>query len=232
MTVRYTITTPGPGGHSAGLEIDDESTAVAWQTDGDRIGRFRRPLTAAERLALQRAVEAARRREPDPPAGGPRRPEASTERIIADGVDLTVTDDVDPAAADLVARLRDLADRLTASPVAAVVLDVEGPPWTVRLRHAGDTDLTLRASALTVSVTTFGPDSEILDTTEHIVEHAVEHAGDGDRVGPGWSRDLVDKLDAPAVPAGVFVTVTVSGAQADVRGDGIVRGVEWGWASE
>lgn len=232
MTIRYALTTPGPHGQSAGVEIDDDVTATGWQTDGGTVGRFRLSLDAADRDGLTRALEAARHIEPDPPAGGPRRPGAGSERIIADGVDLTVTDEVDPAAADLVERIRDLADRLTAHPVAAVVLEVTGPPWTATLRHAGDADLTVRTAALTVSVTVFGADSEILDSTEHSVEPRVERTGADERVGPGWTLDLVENLSAPTVPAGGFVTVTVTGAQADVRGDGILRGVEWGWVRE
>lgn len=228
MTVRYMCTTPGPHGQSSGVEIDDDFVAAGWQTDGGTVGRFGRPLDRAERDGLVRALTAARRAEPAPPAGGPRRPGAGTERIIADGVDLTVTDEVDPAAVELVERVRELAERLTGSPVAAIVLDVDGPPWTVRLRHAGETDLTVRAAALTVSTTVFGPDSEILDSTEHIVERAA----DDDRAGPGWTLDLVENGDGAAVPAGGFAAVTVTGAQADVRGDGIVREVEWGWVSE
>lgn len=232
MIIRYVSTTPGPRGQSSGVEIDDAFTAVGWQTDGGTVGRFRRSLDPAERDGLVRALDAARHIDPDPPTGGPRRPGAGSERIIADGVDLTVGAEADPAAADLVDRLRDLADRLTGDPVAAVILEVAGPPWTVRLRQAGAAELTLRGSALTVSVTTFGPDSDILDSTERTVDLTAERTGDGDRVGPGWTLDLVENLATPAVPADGFATVVVSGAEADVRGDGIVRGVEWGWVSE
>lgn len=228
MTVRYFTSSPGPRGHSAGLEIDDESTAVAWQTDGDRVGRFRRPLTAAERRALARALDAAGRAGSAPPARGPRRPGAGTERIIADGVDLTVGSDVPPGAADLVDRLRELADRLTDSPVAAVVLEVTGPPWEARLRHLGAEPLPVRTSALTLGVAAFDRDSALLDT----VERTVDAAGVGDRIVPGWALTLVEDLDGPPVPAGGFATVTVTGADVDVRGDGVLRSAEWGWVSE
>lgn len=231
MTIRYVSTTPGPRAQSSGVEIDDEFTAFAWQTDGETIGRFRRSLDAAERDGLTRALDAARRTEPAPPAGGPRRPGAGSERIVADGVDVTVGSEADPAAADLVDRLRELADRLTGSPVAAVVLEVTGPPWTVRLRHSGDADISVRAPTLTVSVAAFGPDSELLDSTDRTVESGADATGE-DRVGPGWTLDLIENDDSPAVPAGGFATVTVTGAEADVRGDGILRRIEWGWASE
>lgn len=228
MTIRYVTNTPGPRAHSSGVEIDDDFTAAGWQTDGDRVGRFRRALTAAERRALEHALDAARDVGTMPPATGPRRPGATTERVIADGVDLTVGSEVPAAAADLVDRLRDLQAALPDSPVAAVALEVTEGPLGGRLRHVGDEPVGVRMTSLTVTVAVFGPDSALIDT----VDHTVDATGTGDRIEPGWTLPLAEDLDGPAVPAGGFVTVTVTGAQADVLGDGIFRDVEWGWVSE
>jgi len=229
MTVRYHTNSPGPRAQYSGVEIGDDFTAVGWQTDGDRIGRFRRALTADERRAMERALQAARRAGPTPPAKGPRRPGAGTERIIADGVDLIVGPDVPAAAADLVDRLRDLQADLTASPVGAIALEVTtGPPLQARLRHVGAEPMDVQMASLTVSVAVFGPDSELVDT----LDRTVDASEVGDRVAPGWALAPADDLDPPAVPAGGFLTVTVTGAQADVLGDGIQRAVEWGWVSE
>lgn len=228
MTIRYSTNTPGPRAQSSGVEIDDEFTAVGWQTDGDRVGRFRRPLTVAERRALEQALDAARDAGAATPARGPRRPGATTERIIADGVDLTIGAQVPAAAAELVDRLRDLQAQLPDSPVAAVALEVTGPPLGGRLRHVGDQPVGVRMTSLTVTVAVFGPDSALVDT----VDRTVDASGTGERVSPGWTLPLAEDLGGPPVPAGGFVTVTVAGAQADVLGDGIFRDVEWGWVSE
>lgn len=229
MTIRYGMNTPGPRAQYSGVEIDDDFTAVGWQTDGDRVGRFRRALTAAERRSLERALQAARRAGPTPPAKGPRRPGAGTERIIADGVDLTVGPDVPADAAELVDRLRDLQADLTDSPVGAIALEVTtGPRLQVRLRHVGAEPVGVQMTSLTVSVAIFGSDSALVDT----VDRTVDASDVADRVAPGWTLAPADDLDPPAVPAGGFVTVTVTGAQADVLGDGIRRAVEWGWVSE
>ena len=229
MTVRYHTNSPGPRAQYSGVEIGDDFTAVGWQTDGDRIGRFRRALTADERRALERALQAARGAGPTPPAKGPRRPGAGTERIIADGVDLTVGPDVPAAAADLVDRLRDLQADLTDSPVGAIALEVTtGPPLQARLRHVGAEPMEVQMASLTVSVAVFGPDSELVDT----LDRTVDASEVGDRVAPGWALAPVEELEPPTVPAGGFATITVTGAQADVLGDGILRAVEWGWVSE
>lgn len=228
MSIRYVVNSPGPRAQYSGVQIDDDSTAVGWQTDGDRVGRFRRALTPTERRALRRALDAARDARSAPPAAAPRRPGATTERVIADGVDLTAGAEVPPAAADLVDRLRELQGRLSGSPVAAVALEVTGPPWTARLRHVGDEPVAVRMASLTLTVAVFGPDGALIDT----VDRAVDGSGVGDRVGTGWTLSLVEDLDRPAVPAGGFATLTVAGAQADVRDDGILREVEWGWVNE
>lgn len=228
MTIRYVTNTPGPRAQYYGVEIDDEFTAVGWQTDGGRVGRFRRALTGAERRTLERGVTVARAADPPPSATGTRRPGATIERVITDGVDLTVGDDVPPAAAELVDALRELQAELTGSPVAAVELEVTGAPSGARLRHVGDEPIRVRMTSLTVTVAVFGPDSALLDT----VDRPVDASGVGNSVAPGWTLLLAEDLDGPAVPAGGFATVTVAGAQADVLGDGIMRVVEWGWVSE
>lgn len=228
MMIRYVTNTPGPRAHSCGVEIDDDFTAAGWQTDGDRVGRFRRPLTAAERRTIERSLTAARDVDATPPAPGPRRPGSTTERIIAEGVDLSVGTDVPGPAADLVDRLRDLQAALADSPVAALALEVTGAPRRGRLRHVGDEPMVVRMTSLTVTVAVFGPDSALIDT----VDRTVDASGTGDRIRPGWTLSLGEDLDGPAVPAGGFLTVTVAGAQADVQGDGILREVEWGWVSE
>lgn len=228
MTIRYVTTSPGPRPQSYGVEIGDDFTALGWQTFGDRVGRFRRALTATERQAVERALDAARVAGPTPPAGGPRRPGATTERIIADGVDLVVGDDTPAGATGLVDRLRDLQADLADSPVAAVELEVTAPPLGGRLRHVGAEPIAVRVASLTVSVAVFGPDNALVDTVDRTVGASVV----GDLIKSGWTLTLADDLGAPPVPAGGFLTVTVGGAELDVLADGILRAVEWGWVSE
>ena len=148
MTVMYTSTAPG---RYAGIEIDDEFTAVGWQTAGHRVGRFRRALSTKEQRTLAAALRTARDAGPAPTAAGPRRPGAVTERVAASELpDLTVTGDPPAGFVPLVDALRGLLEDLAGSPVAAVELTVTGSPARARLGHVGHEPLAVRMADLTV----------------------------------------------------------------------------------
>ncbi|HEY7815463.1 MAG TPA: hypothetical protein VIC62_19610 [Nakamurella sp.] len=226
MTVTYSSTAPG---RYSGVEIDDEFTAVGWQTAGHRVGRFRRSLSATEQEALAGGLHTARDAGVPPSAGGARRPGAVTERVRADDLpDLAVTGDPPAGFAPLVDALRALLEDLAESPVAAVELMVTGSPPRAALHHVGDEPMAVRMADLTVRATVFGPDSAIVDSATH----AVDPPDVGDEIGPGWALTLADDLGVPAVPTGGFATVTVGRPELDVLGDGVLRPVEWGWMSE
>lgn len=230
MRLTYSSTAPG---RFAGVEIAEDGTASAWQTAGHRVGRFRRPLTTAESTGLMEAVRAARDAGPPPPASGPRRPGGVVERISADDLpDLTVTDDPPAAVAALAEQVRALLEDLARSPVAAIELTVTGRPSGVRLGHVGDDPMTLRSAGLTVEAAVFDGDGGLADTASRTVPSGLDGGETGSEVGPGWALPLTDDLGVPEVPDGGYLTVTVGGAELDVRGDGVLRPVEWGWMSE
>ncbi len=226
MTVRYTSTAPG---RFAGVEIDDEATAFAWQTAGHRVGRFGRPLSVKERARLDRALRAARKATPATAPAGARRPGGSTEQVTADGLpDLIVTGTPPAGFGKLVDHLRRLLEVLAENPLAAVELEIVGSPPGAALRHVGDEPVDVRIGALTVRATVFDDGSAIV----YSADETVDAAGVGDRLKPGWRLSLAGDLGLPAIPPAGFATVTVGGAELDVLGDGVLRPVEFGWTSQ
>jgi hypothetical protein len=77
-----------------------------------------------------------------------------------------------------------------------------------------------------MTTTRFGPG----DTVEATTESRIETARQDGPVGPGWTLPLSDAGGAAA--SGGFVAITVGPAEVDVQGDGVLRRIEFGWASE
>jgi hypothetical protein len=225
MTVRMTRTTPGRPPQSLGVEVDDAGRATGYQTAGNRVGRFARELTAEERDALAAAAREAAAADlaaVPPPTG-------ASEQLLTDDVDARFDPLRPPAGlAGIVEVLRALREDLAGSPVAAIALEVGGSPPAAALRHVGTEPLTVRAATLTVTATLFDADSGIAGTAEH----TVDASGVGDEIGPGWRLPLVADVGVAAPGKGGFRTVTVTGAEADAVGDGVLHRVELGWMDE
>jgi hypothetical protein len=116
--------------------------------------------------------------------------------------------------------------------VAAIELTVTGHPSQVRLGHVGDDPMTLRSAELTVEAAVFDEDGGLADTASRTVPSGQDAGEAGAEIGPGWALPLTEDLGVPGVPDGGYLTVSVGGAELDVRGDGVLRPVEWGWMSE
>jgi hypothetical protein len=233
MTVRLTRTSHGGPPMSLGIEIDDDGHASSWQTSGNRVGRFARELSKRERTALDRALTSARDADvqaaPDP-AGQVVRPDGATEQLVADGLPGLVLDaHAKPPAGfkDLIRLLLKLREDLTDSPVAAIELRVEGPPFGAQLRHIGSQPVTLRIGTLNVQATLFKRDSAIADSKTYTVDAGVDA-----QVWPGWTLPLVDDLGIDAPRKGRFLTVRVGTPEVDALGDGVLRSAELVWMTE
>jgi hypothetical protein len=233
MTVRLTRNAYGHRRQSEGLEVDDEGRATGWQSSGQQVGRFARTLSAQERETLDRALARAQEAVSDaapeaPPAVLP--PSGVTEALVADGgVDVVLgTDAPPPGLEDLVALLLAVREDLADHPVAALALEVTGPPYAAALRHTGSEPLTVRLGPLTVKGALLDEDDVVLDRTSLRVD-----AGDVDGpVGPGWALRLSDDLGWGSPRTGGFLTLTVGTPEVDVRGDGVLRPTELGWMTE
>ena len=232
MNVRFTRMPHGLAPQSWSLAIDG-AHLTAGQDFGHRAGRFARELSAAEQADLERAIAAAAgARAPSAPGTDrPLRPEGVTEWISADGLpDVGFDPHAEPPAGygELLQLLRALREDLAESPVAALELDVTGPPLRARLRHAGTEPLAVRLGPLTLQATLFGPDSTLLDSATV----TVDAPGETDEVGPGWSLPLTDDLAIPGPAEGGFLTVTVGTPSVDVYGDAVLHPVELSWMAE
>lgn len=232
MRVSLTRASHGHAPQSFSLEIDG-GTMTAGQDFGRRVGRFARQLAPAEQEALERAVAAAANvvEPPAPEADRPLRPDGVTEELSADGLpDVVLEPPADPPAgyADLVRLLRSLREDLAESAVAALELDVSGPPLRARLRHVGSEPLAVRLETLTLQATLFGPDSTPLDRATA----QVDASGAGGEVGPGWSLPLTDDLAIAAPAKGGFLTVSVGTPYVDVYGNGVLHPVKLSWMAE
>jgi hypothetical protein len=234
MTVRLTRTSHGTLPESAGIEIDDEGHATGWQTSGNRVGRFARELSPHERVALDRALTSARDADapatPDPNAVRP--PSGATEQLTADDLPGVVLDEhatPPPGFKKLVRLLFSLREDLVESPVAAIELEVDGPPFRAQLRHVGSEPVRgVRMGTLTVLATLFKRNSAIEDSKTYTVD-ASEVNGP---VWPGWTLPLVAELEIDAPRKGRFLTVSVGTPEVDALGDGVLRSVEFSWMTE
>ena len=234
MTVRLTRTAYGrrPNQFSS-LEIDDEGRATAWQNTGQQVGRFSRTLSAEERETLDRALARARDAVSGVPADPPpsvRPPSGVTEGVVADGgIDVALnTGSPPPGLEDLVALLVAVRDDLDDYPVAALALEVTGPPYVAALLHAGSEPLAVRLGLLTVKGAVLDEDDVVLDRTSLRVDAANV---DGP-VGPGWTLPLAGDLGLALPPTGGFLTLTVGTPEVDVQGDGVLQPTELGWMTE
>jgi len=233
MTVRLTRTSHGTLPESAGIEIDDDGRATGWQTSGNRVGRFARELSAQERVALDRALTSARDADapaaPDPNAVKP--PSGATEQLIADGLPGVVLDEqATPPSGfkKLVRLLLSLREDLVESPVAAIELGIDGPPFRAQLRHVGPEPVRVRMGTLAVLATLFKRNSAIEDSKTY----TVDASGVNGPVWPGWTLPLVDELGIDAPRKGRFLTVSVGTPEVDALGDGVLRSVELSWMTE
>ena len=225
MTIRFWRS----GSPAFGLEVDDDEGARSWLSSGAAVGRFARELTPAESEAIDRKLATAARAPAAVSGADVTAPGETTEHLLADeSIDLAYPSSAGPPAAyrDLVSTLRELLDDLVKSPVAAIVLDVAGPPYQGRLRHAGADPITVRMEDLTMTVTRFGPD----DAVESTIDSPVDAAPYDGPLAPGWELPLPPA--GAAAPEGGFVTITVGPAEVDVAGDGVLRRTEFGWTSE
>lgn len=224
MTIRYLRS----GTPSFGLWIDDDGVARSWQSSGAAIGRFARDLSADERDAIRRGLAdaegAPRTTPPDDDVVAPGG--VATETVLTESLEISYPPaDVPEAVGALVETLRELLDDLMSSPVAAIVLDIDGPPYRGRLRHVGDEPITVRIDGLTMSTTSFAADYTVGDTaTTH-----VDATHDGP-LEPGWDLALPDA--GVNAPDGGFISITVGPAAVDVEGNGVLRSTEFGWVSE
>jgi hypothetical protein len=233
MTVRLTRTSHGTPPDSAGIEIDDKGHATGWQTSGNRVGRFARELLPQERVALDRALTSARGADapaiPDPNAVRP--PSGATEQLIADDLPGVVLDEhptPPPGFKKLVRLLLSLREDLVESPIAAIELEVDGPPFRAQLRHVGSEPVSVRMGTLTVLATLFKRNSAIEDSKTY----TVDASEDNGPVWPGWTLPLVDELVIDAPRKGGFLTVSVGTPEVDALGDGVLRSVEFSWMTE
>jgi hypothetical protein len=233
MTIRLTRTSHGGPPLFLGIEIDDDGRAAGWQTSGNRVGRFARELSTRERSTLERALTSARS------AGAPagldptsqvQPPSGATEQLTANDLPAVVLSAHQKPPAgfkDLFKLLRKLRDQLADSPVAAIELRVDGPPFDAQLRHLGHQPVTVRMGTLGVKATLFKRDSAIADSKTYTVD-----AGVNGPVGPGWTLPLVDDLAIDAPRKGGFLSVSVGTAEVDALGDGVLRSAEFVWMSE
>jgi hypothetical protein len=214
------------GTPSFGIELDDADVAHSWLSSGAAIGRFARALAPSEREALEHGLAHAVQASALPHSGA-RQPGAATEHLLADSVDISYPASSGPPAGygDLVDALRELLDDLVSSPVAAIELHVDGPPYRGRLRHAGTEPITVRMEGLTMTTTHFGHD----DTVEGTTEVRVDTAPLDGPVSPGWELPL-PTIEADAEDGG-FTSITIGPIEVDVQGDGVLRRAEFGWTS-
>jgi hypothetical protein len=234
MTVRLTRTSHGGPPQLLGIEIDDGGHARSWQTLGHRVGRFARDLSAHERTALERALTSAREADagavPDP-TGQVVRPSGATEQLVADeGPDLAFDahEGPPPDFRKLIRLLLSLREDLVETPVAAIELAVDGPPFSAQLRHVGSEPVRVRMETLTVLATLFKRNSAIEDSKTYIVDAS----GVDGPVWPGWTLPLVDELGIDTPRKGRFLTVSVGTPEVDALGDGVLRSAEFSWMSE
>jgi hypothetical protein len=230
MTVRLIRTSATRPLATLGVEVVD-GHARAWQTSGNRVGRFARALSPAELSDLQRHVEAARSAgDSGPSAAAQPAPHRVVDQLTGDGLaDLVLPGAAAPpaASADLVRLLRALRDDLAASPVSAVALEVSGSPLGALLTHVGSEPIAVRAATVEVRAATFDEDSAVVDIRTRSVDLAVDGA-----VGPGWQAPLVGDLGFGDLPEGGFRTVGVRTIDVDSLGDGVLRPAELSWSSE
>jgi hypothetical protein len=234
MTVRLTRTSHGGPPLFLGIEIDDAGRAASWQTSGNRVGRFARDLSARERKALDRALASAK--EADVPEASDSASQVqphsgAMEQLTANGLPDVVLDAHEKPPTgfkDLVKLLRKLREELADSPVAAIELEVDGPPFGAQLRHVGQLPVTVRMGTLSVKATVFKRDSAIADSKTYPVDAS---SVDGP-VGPGWTLPLVDDLAIDAPRKGGFLTVSVGTPEVDALGDGVLRQSQFSWMTE
>jgi hypothetical protein len=224
------------GSSSFGLTVDDDGVAHSTSSGGTAVGRFARGLTQDERDGIRRGLAQATEANDADAAGSesdaselaaPVRPGATTEHLLADGLDVSYPAGDEPPEPyrELVHTLRAVRDDLAESAVAAIVLDVDGPPYRSRLRHVGTEPITVRMAGLTMTITRYRGDYTIVDTAEEPVEADFDGP-----IGRGW------ELPLPAVdtaePDGGFVVISVGTAEIDVEANGVLRRTEFSWASE
>jgi hypothetical protein len=234
MTIRLTRTSHGGPPLFLGIEIDDDGHATSWQTSGNLVGRFARDLSARERKALDRALASAKAADVQTAAGPASQvqpPSGAMEQLTADGLQDIVLDAHEKPPAgfkDLVKLLRKLREELADSPVAAIELGVDGPPFGAQLRHVGQLPVTVRMGTLSVKATLFTRDSAIADGKTYTVDASSVYGP----VGPGWTLPLVDDLAIDAPRKGGFLSVTVGTPEVDSLGDGVLRQSQFSWMTE
>jgi hypothetical protein len=169
------------------LEIGDDGAFSMWRSVGKAsqpptpIGRFGGRLSGEQLTAL---AETARRAAAEGSRTWLISPDSPVDRLEADGASaaLGIHDPGEGAWKGLIEVLRPLLGELTASPRAAIALEVDGG---ARLVHQGTEPLTLDLSGLTVRATHWRDgDSQARWT-------APQSTGQGEEVvRPGWRLAL------------------------------------------
>jgi hypothetical protein len=174
------------------LEINPDGTFSMWRSVGNAtqppapIGRFAGQLEPQIQAELQqaaaKAVEAGNFKLTPPPG-------AATETITLDQVQarLGANDEPEGAWAGLIEQLRRLLGDLTASPQAAISLELLDGGRAARLTHHGPDALQLDLSGLTVRAVLWEGYNKAGDWRANELPAG---ATDNITAGPGWSFDL------------------------------------------
>ena len=176
------------------LDIQDDGIFTMWRSVGwatnpaTPVGRFAGRLSEGELTTLQREASSAAQ------AGDIQimiTPDAPVEAIQVGGAKAVLGANDQPGGAwgPLVEHLRRLLAELTASPRAAVSVQVSDDGKKARLVHLGDEPLRLDLSTLSVRAVLWEDYDRLGDWSA-----PPRAAGDGHlsdvRAGPGWSVDL------------------------------------------
>jgi hypothetical protein len=166
------------------LRIDGDRFEM-WRSHGStKVGSFAGPLPAGAGARL--ASEAAAAAGAGPLTGTPL-PDGAVESVTVGGVSATVGEHDRPEGpwGVLVVDLRRLLAELTASPRAALALEVTPPAGSARLVHLGADPLRIDASMLRVRTVLWGPGSEKLGDWTSPPTDSGESS-----IGPGWTLAL------------------------------------------
>lgn len=168
------------------LAVDVQSNFRLWRSvNVPVVGQFAGLLSTTEQTRLQAKVAAAAQ------AGSLRLiplPDSAVESVTIGAVQASMghTDQPDGAWGTLISHLRQLMDRLTNAPQAALALEVDGQGRSARIVHQGLEAVKGDLHSLTIRVVLWGGYYEMMgnwQTTQAVASSPLVMA-------PGWSLDL------------------------------------------
>jgi hypothetical protein len=193
------------------LEVHADGSWTAWRSIGLAVGRFAAEGGAespgARIIELGEATAGA-----DAPELGDQPLDTTIDRVAVDGRSVAVGYRAEPDGpwGELLAACRELLDKATDHPVAAIGLAIVAPD-RLRLEHHGEMPIRVDLSGLR------GEGTVWTDAGEYLARGVPrlggdEREGSGGQVeaGPGWSADIVLEGLDPSTPGNLVVTMTLA----------------------